>query len=74
MQLPENYNPKSIEKYPVVYLLDGFSLKNNLETVYHNYRGYYLPYMILVGISNSTNRTRDLTTSQIKTRTGEEMD
>ena len=24
VKLPENYNPKSTEKYPVVYLLDGF--------------------------------------------------
>ena len=73
-QLPENYNPESKEMYPVVYLLDGFSLQNNLETVYNNYWGHYLPHMILVGISNSTSRTRDLTTSQIKMRRGEEMD
>ena len=74
VKFPENYNPNSDEKYPVVYLLDGFSLKNNLETVYNNYWGHYLPHMILVGISNRTNRTRDLTTSQIKTRRGSTMD
>lgn len=70
VKLPDNYNPKSKVKYPVIYLLDGFSLKQNLETVYDNYWGHYLPHMILVGISNRTNRTRDLTTSVVKNRRG----
>ncbi len=70
VKLPENYNPKSKVKYPVIYLLDGFSLKRNLETVYDNYWGHYLPHMIIVGISNKTNRTRDLTTSVVKNRRG----
>ena len=70
VKLPDNYNPKSNTKYPVIYLLDGFSLKQNLEVVYNNYWGHYLPHMILVGISNRTNRTRDLTTSVIKDRRG----
>jgi len=74
VRLPENYSPNNNSKYPVVYLLDGFSLKNNLETVYDNYWGHYLPHMILVGISNRTNRTRDLTISQIKERRGSAMD
>lgn len=74
VRLPENYNPKNVEKYPVVYLLDGFSLQNTLETVYTNYWGHYLPHMILVGISNESNRTRDLTTTQIKMRRGAAMD
>jgi len=74
VQLPENYNPKSAEKYPVIYILDGGALMNSLETVYKNYWGHYLPHMILVGIQNRTNRTRDLTTSQIKMRRGAEMD
>ena len=73
VKLPDNYNPNSGMKYPVVYLLDGFSLRNSLETVYENYWGHYLPQMILVGISNRTNRTRDLTTSQIKMRRGSVM-
>jgi len=74
IKLPENYNPKSLEKYPVVYILDGGVMLNTLETVYNNYWGHYLPHMILVGISNQTNRTRDLTTSQIKMRHGAEFD
>ena len=70
VKLPETYSLNSDQKYPVVYLLDGFSLQNTLETIYDNYWGHYLPHMILVGISNKNNRTRDLTTSQIKTRRG----
>ena len=52
VKLPETYEPNSNQKYPVVYLLDGFSLQNTLETVYDNYWGHYLPHMILVGLSN----------------------
>jgi hypothetical protein len=67
VKLPENYNP-------VLYLLDGYSLKNQLEAVYDNYWGHYLPHMILVGVSNRTNRTRDLTTSQVKKWGSKEID
>jgi predicted alpha/beta superfamily hydrolase len=74
VQLPENYNLDSKINYPVLYVLDGFSLKSTLETVYNNYWGHYLPHMILVGISNRENRTRDLTISKIETRRGGAMD
>jgi len=74
VQIPENYNAKNEVKYPVVYILDGFSLQDELSMVYNNYWGHYLPNMILVGIGNRKNRTRDLTTSQIKMRRGESMD
>lgn len=70
VKFPENYNPNSKVKYPVVYLLDGFSLKSNLEVVYNNYWGHYIPHMILVGISNKSNRTRDLTISKVESRHG----
>ncbi|MFT5244532.1 MAG: putative alpha/beta superfamily hydrolase [Psychroserpens sp.] len=73
VKLPDNYNPKNKAKYPVVYLLDGFSLKQNLETVYDNYWGHYMPHMILVGISNREHRTRDLTISEIESRRGAAM-
>ncbi|TJY33454.1 alpha/beta hydrolase-fold protein [Pontimicrobium aquaticum] len=73
VSLPENCNPNSNETYPVVYLLDGFSLENTLKTVYDNYLGHYLPHMILVGISNKENRTRDLTISKIEERRGSTM-
>jgi predicted alpha/beta superfamily hydrolase len=73
VRLPDNFTPDSDQKYPVVYLMDGFSLENTLAAVYDNYWGHYLPHMILVGISNRSNRTRDLTTSQIKMRRGSAM-
>ncbi|MAO10291.1 MAG: esterase [Flavobacteriaceae bacterium] len=74
VRLPDNFQPDNDEKYAVIYLLDGFSLESTLEAVYGNYWGHYLPHMILVGISNRSNRTRDLTTSQIKMRRGSAMD
>ena len=70
VKLPENYDFNNDQEYPVVFLLDGISLQNSLETVYDNYWGHYLPNMILVGISNRTNRTRDLTTSKVNMRRG----
>jgi predicted alpha/beta superfamily hydrolase len=74
VRLPDNFQPDNDEKYAVIYLMDGFSLESTLEAVYGNYWGHYLPRMILVGISNRGNRTRDLTTSQMKTRRGSAMD
>ena len=73
VKLPENYSPESSTKYPVIYMLDGFSLKSSLEAVYDNYWGHYLPHMILVGISNRKDRTRDLTISKIESRRGGAM-
>ena len=65
VQLPDGYNPDSSYKYPVVYILDGEHLINALYTVHSFYSGGFMPEMILVGISNDTNRTRDLTTSAV---------
>jgi predicted alpha/beta superfamily hydrolase len=70
VKLPDNYNPSASSKYPVLFLLDGFSLQSKLQAVYENYWGHYLPHMILVGISNRENRTRDLTISKIENRRG----
>jgi len=70
VRLPANFQPDNNEKYAVIYLMDGFSLEGTLEAVYGNYWGHYLPHMILVGVSNRSNRVRDLTTSQIKMRRG----
>lgn len=65
VQFPKDYDEKSDKKYPVAIILDGEFL---LPTV-NNFQGYYsggfTPEMILVGISNLKNRTRDLTTSTI---------
>lgn len=66
IQLPDGGNLNPYLKYPVVFVLDGAVQMGNLTTVYENYWGNYLPKMILVGISNQTNRTRDLTTSDIQ--------
>ena len=74
VRLPDNFQPDNDEKYAVIYLMDGFSLESTLEAVYGNYWGHYLPHMILVGVSNRKNRTRDLTTSQIKMRRGSAFD
>jgi len=65
VQLPDSYDPDSSIKYPVVYILDGDVLLNALYTVHSFYSGGFMPEMIMVGISNGTNRTRDLTTSVI---------
>ena len=73
IQLPKNYNPENSLSYPVIYILDGVSFKNTIDLIYNNYWGHYLPHMILVGVSNRENRTRDLTTSQIKMRRGGPM-
>lgn len=65
VQLPDGYNAESSYKYPVVYILDGENLLNALYTVHHFYSGGFMPEMILIGISNDANRTRDLTTSAV---------
>ena len=70
LELPESYDPSSPLQYPVVFVLDGGVQMKGLLTVYSYYQGHHLPDMILVGIANRTNRTRDLTTSQITTRNG----
>lgn len=70
IQLPQDYNPKSDQKYPVVYLLDGEVWFPTLANVQQFYSGGFMPEMILVGISNQQNRTRDLTPTKIKTKYG----
>jgi len=57
---------KPYDRFPVVYVLDGGEQMSALATVYNYYWGNYLPKMILVGISNRNNRTRDLTTSKVE--------
>lgn len=66
VHLPKGGDLNPNLEYPVVYLLDGSIQLKALATVYETYWGNYLPKMILVGISNRENRTRDLTTSEIK--------
>ena len=70
VELPESYVPGSAQRYPVVYILDGDVQLNTLYTIHSYYSGGYLPEMILVGISNAQNRTRDLTTSKLEGEAG----
>lgn len=70
VSLPENYDAASNRTYPVIYLVDGHYQMETLKMVYDNYWGHYLPKMILVGISNRDNRTRDLTPTKLESRNG----
>ncbi|MFL0352801.1 alpha/beta hydrolase-fold protein [Xanthomarina sp. GH4-25] len=68
VQLPNSYTPDTKEKYPVVYVLDGDVLLPTVVNVHDFYSGGFMPEMVIVGISNAENRTRDLTTSKITSR------
>ncbi|MCR9254328.1 MAG: alpha/beta hydrolase-fold protein [bacterium] len=70
VQYPESYDPSSNKKYPVAFILDGEVLLPTVNIVQSYYSGGFTPEMILVGISNSKNRTRDLTTSKISSMYG----
>ena len=70
VQLPANYNANTDKKYPIVFILDGEVLLPTVTNVQNFYSGGFTPEMILVGISNANNRTRDLTTSKIKEKYG----
>lgn len=70
VQLPYSYKANSNEKYPVIYILDGDVLLPTVVNIHDFYSGGFMPEMIIVGISNAENRTRDLTTSKITSRRG----
>jgi len=70
IQVPESYNSNSEETYPVVYILDGDVLLPTVVNVHDYYSGGFMPEMVIVGVSNAENRTRDLTTSKITSRRG----
>ncbi len=65
VQLPANYNPNDKTKYPVVFLLDGEVFLPAVNEFQNYYSGNFTPEMVIVGISNNTNRMRDLTTSKV---------
>lgn len=69
VQLPENYAPGG-SPYPVAFLLDGEVFLPTLIDVQNYYSGGFTPEMVLVGISNASNRTRDLTPSKMTQRYG----
>ena len=70
VQVPDSYYPDSKRTYPVVYILDGELFLPTVRNVHEFYYGGFMPEMILVGISNSHTRTRDLTTSSVTTNHG----
>ena len=65
VQLPAEYNPANNQKYPVVYILDGEVFLPTVNNVHDFYSGGFMPKMVIVGISNSKDRMRDLTTSKV---------
>lgn len=70
VQFPADYNPEKDKKYPVAYILDGEIFLPTLSDVQNYYSGGFFPEMLLVGVSNSKNRTRDLTISEITEKYG----
>ena len=59
IQLPANYNPESIQKYPVAFILDGEIFLPTVHDVQNYYSGGFTPEMVLVGISNDKNGNRN---------------
>ncbi len=70
VQLPESYVVNANQKYPVAYIIDGEVFLPTVRNVLEYYSGGFMPEMVLVGISNAENRTRDLTPSKISTKYG----
>lgn len=70
IQLPTDYQENGNKRYPVAFILDGevfLPIVNNVQSFYN---GGFTPEMVLIGISNAHNRTRDLTTSKVKEKYG----
>ena len=65
VQLPTDYDASKNQKYPVVYILDGEVFLPTVNNVLSFYSGGFMPEMVIVGISNDSNRMRDLTTSKV---------
>jgi len=70
IHLPNGGDLQPDHDYPVIYVLDGGEHLGGLAMVQQYYNYFRMPEMIVVGISNRTNRTRDLTTSHVETRHG----
>lgn len=74
IQIPESYTSNATRKYPVAYIIDGEVFMPTVRNVLEYYSGGFMPEMVLVGISNAENRTRDLTISKITSRRGMPFD
>jgi predicted alpha/beta superfamily hydrolase len=70
IQLPASYSPENNQTYPVVYILDGEVFLPTVRNVLDFYSGGFMPEMVLIGISNSKSRIRDLTSSTATTLYG----
>jgi predicted alpha/beta superfamily hydrolase len=70
IHLPNGGELRPGAKYPVMYVLDGGVHLGGLAMIQEYYNYFRLPEMIVVGISNRTHRTRDLTTSKVESRQG----
>lgn len=70
VHLPNGGNLQEGHRYPVIYLLDGGVHLGGLAAIQEYYTFFRLPEMIVVGISNRTHRTRDLTPSSVDSRRG----
>ncbi|WP_452226451.1 alpha/beta hydrolase-fold protein [Lacinutrix cladophorae] len=70
VQIPESYISDTTRKYPVAYIIDGDVFLPTVRNVLEYYSGGFMPEMVLIGISNAENRTRDLTISKISFRRG----
>lgn len=70
MHLPNGGNLQPDHRYPVMYVLDGGVHLGGLAMIQEYYNYFRLPEMIVVGISNRSNRTRDLTPTEVATRRG----
>lgn len=74
IHLPESYTDSSGIAYPVIYLLDGEQHLGGLAALQAYYNYFRFPEMIVVGISNAENRTRDLTPTIVSSRNGAAVD
>ncbi|HAY36349.1 MAG: alpha/beta hydrolase-fold protein [Rhodothermales bacterium] len=74
IHLPESYSASVDITYPVIYLLDGEQLLGGLAAIQQFYSFFRIPEMIVVGISNDTNRTRDLTPTVVASRHDSEVE
>ncbi len=72
IKIPESYSANNTLNYPVAYVLDGDVMLPTATLVHSYYSGGFMPEMVLIGISNTKHRERDLTTSKVTTRHGME--
>lgn len=63
-------SPDKNKKFPVILLLDGETLFDQLQIVQHNYEGGFTPPSILVSVINGRDRTLNLTPTKMTQRQG----